>query len=501
MPRTVENGKKGPGPSAAGTRVWINVRLARGERRARSRRGAPVRERRPLRSARKTRARRFARSRGRIETPDPRRRPGSAGRAGSLLYPSGRADDRLRVFRAGGRTGAPVAEEREAGSGGGGDAANLGDAGHRVLGFLLRRFGGRRRRALWALGRVVWWKRLAGRCAVVRTRRRFLVGCNQKRAVGPGEENQKARRESAVLLIHGELRTRHGRGVGGDGDGRRLPAGLLQRRGGGRRPRLEAPRAGAGARVDDGAVPRGGPRGRPAEDPAPGVEVRRGHDVVGVARRVRRGRDRRAIRARGVDDRRRRRWLRFSRALPGGALAAPRLLRVRRRRRDVAPARLCAGARGIPRAGARGSEDQEDREEGAGGDDAEDEGGGRSGAVAARGVRGGRRRDHRRARRDLRPTPRVDPRRASRDLRARARRVAHPRVPRRVPRRRRRRSPARGRARRHRGRGARGARPERTRRVEPRAGAIVRDPDGARPGATPRSPARRAGRCAGRGGR
>ena len=60
---------------------------------------------------------------------------------------------------------------------------------------------------------------------------------------------------------------------------------------------------------------------------------------------------------------------------------------------------------------------------------------------------------------------------------------------------------ARGRARRRRGRGARGARPERTRRIEPRAGAIVRDPDGARPGATPRSPARRAGRDAGRGGR
>ena len=38
----------------------------------------------------------------------------------------------MRVFRAGRRTGAPVAEEREAGSGGGGDAANLGDAGHHV---------------------------------------------------------------------------------------------------------------------------------------------------------------------------------------------------------------------------------------------------------------------------------------------------------------------------------------------------------------------------------
>ena len=300
------------------------------------------------------------------------------------------------------------------------------------------------------------------------------------------KEKKTKKLESAVLLGR-ELRTRHGRGVGGDGDGRRLPAGLLQRRGGGRRPRLEAPRAGAGARVDDGAVPRGGPRGRPAEDPAPGVEVRRGHDVVGFARRVRRRRDRRAIRhLRGVD--RRRRWLRLSRALPGGALAAPRLLRVRRRRRDVAPARLCAGARGIPRPGARGSEDQEDREEGAGGYDAEDEGGGRSGALAARGVRGGRRRDDRRARRDLRPTPRVDTRRARRDLRAHARDVARPRVAHpRVPRRRQRRSPARRRARRHRGRGARGARPDWYRRVGPRAGAIVRDPDGASPGATPRS--------------
>ena len=78
--------------------------------------------------------------------------------------------------------------------------------------------------------------------------------------------------------------------------------------------------------------------------------------------------------------------------------------------------------------------------------------------------------------------------RARRDLRAHARDVARPRVAHpRVPRRRQRRSPARRRARRHRGRGARGARPDRPRRVGPRAGAIVRDPDGASPGATPRS--------------
>ena len=104
----------------------------------------------------------------------------------------------MRVFRAGGRTGAPVAEEREAGSGGGGDAANLGDAGHRVLGFLLRRFGGRRRRALWALGRVVWWKRLAGRCAVVRTRRRFWSVVTK---------NARSDREKKTKKLEGKARS------------------------------------------------------------------------------------------------------------------------------------------------------------------------------------------------------------------------------------------------------------------------------------------------------
>ena len=62
------------------------------------------------------------------------------------------------------------------------------------LGFFLRRFVRRRRRALWPLGRVVWWKRPTGRRAVVRPRRRFLVGCNRKCAVGQGDENQKARK-------------------------------------------------------------------------------------------------------------------------------------------------------------------------------------------------------------------------------------------------------------------------------------------------------------------
>ena len=75
-------------------------------------------------------------------------------------------------------------------------------------------------------------------------------------------------------------------------------------------------------------------------------------------------------------------------ALPGGALAAARVRRVRRGGRGVAPRRLRVGARGISHPGAGRPRDEEDRDAARGGDGEEGQGG--EGPASGRGAHGSR---------------------------------------------------------------------------------------------------------------
>ena len=120
------------------------------------------------------------------------------GTRGQPLYPSGRADDPVESLPGG--VDAPGAVGRGAG---GGERGRRGrrESGRRrpsCLGFFLRRFVRRRRRALWPLGRVVWWKRPTGRRAVVRPRRRFWSVVT---------ENARSDRETKTKKLEGKARS------------------------------------------------------------------------------------------------------------------------------------------------------------------------------------------------------------------------------------------------------------------------------------------------------